>query len=93
MWNKIPDVYVGLFRQVLVGIGTPIAAKYGIDAATTGSIADLLLAFVGAGFTLGSAVWLICVKSGTRSVPTATADRKDVPTINPITGSVERTTK
>lgn len=86
MMDKIPDVWVGLIRQVLVGVGTPLLAKYGIDAVATGSLADLGLAALGGFFTFGSAAWMIYTKSGTKAVPLVTAEREDVPTINPITG-------
>lgn len=86
MMDKIPDVWVGLIRQVLVGVGTPLLARYGIDAATTGSLADLGLAAFGGFLAFGSAAWMIYTKAGTRAVPLVTAAREDVPTINPITG-------
>lgn len=86
MLDKIPDVWVGLIRQVLVGIGTPLLAKYGIDAAATGNLADLGLAATGGFLAFGSAIWMILTKTGTRAVPLVTAEREDVPTINPITG-------
>ena len=93
MLNKIPDVYVGLIRQVLVGVGTPVMAKYGIDAATTGGLVDALFALGGAAVTFGSMAWMVWTKAGTRAVPIVTAERKDVPTVNAVTGSIERTTK
>jgi hypothetical protein len=91
--NKIPDVYVGLLRQLLVSVGSVLLAKYGFDPASIGSLFDLGVAAVGGLMAFGSAAWMIWTKAGTTAVPDATAARKDVPTVNAVTGSVERTSK
>lgn len=90
MTDRIPDVWIGLFRQILVGVGTPLMAKYGIDAVTTGGLVEAILAAAGALFTFGSMGWMVYTRAGTRAVTVTTAARADVPTISPVTGQRER---
>lgn len=46
-------------------------------------------AVIGAIGTIGAVVWGLYVKSGTKAVPAAVAERRDVPTVSAATGTVQ----
>lgn len=43
--------------------------------------------FTGGAITIATVLWGMYVRWNTKSVPIVTADRRDVPTINPVTGN------
>jgi hypothetical protein len=86
------DQFWANVRYILVSIGTVLVVKYlgGIigeehAAALVGPAVDLILGlFIGG----GAVAWGNFVKSGTKAVPLATAERTDVPTVSAVTGAV-----
>ena len=50
---------------------------------------EQLVALTGAIGTIFTAIWGVAVKWNSTSVPDATANRLDVPTVSPITGAVK----
>lgn len=81
-----------LARYALIGGGMWIAgqSKGNINASEVTSAVDLLMVAGGAVVSAGTAAWGLYVKWRTRSVPERTAARPDVPTVNTVTGAVER---
>lgn len=80
-------------RYLLLAVGGFFAGRgyWTMDQATT--VVDALPSIIGMSTAVGSAIWGLYVKWGTSAVPQATAERPDVPTINPATGATEPGTK
>jgi hypothetical protein len=72
------SAWVGI-RYVLIGLGSYFAGRGKIDPSQVAPMADQAINILSGG---------LYVRWQTRAVPEATAARKDVPTINPVTGSV-----
>jgi hypothetical protein len=81
------SAWVGI-RYVLIGLGSYFAGRGKIDPSQVAPMADQAINILSGAVALGAAVWGLYVRWQTRAVPEATAARKDVPTINPVTGSV-----
>ena len=73
-----------IIRYGMIALGSWFAAR----GYVTGEQWELIIAGIG---TMFPVIWGLFVKSGTRAVPEATADRKDVPTVSAATGAIETT--
>jgi hypothetical protein len=87
------DVYWTLLRQLLLVVSAPLAAKYGVDAATSGALIDAFIAVGMSSVTAGTMAWGLYIRKGTVAVSETTGARKDVPTVSAATGAIERTSK
>lgn len=79
-------------RYVLIGGGMYIAGQSGgkISASDVAHFADLAILATSGMVSAGTAGWGLYVKWRTRSVPAVVAARPDVPTVNTVTGAIER---
>lgn len=80
------DTFWMNLRYVLVASGMWIAAKSGVGEHITTPVVDLVVGLLITGLGAG---WGNVVKWATKSVPAATGDRSDVPTVSSMTGAVE----
>jgi hypothetical protein len=76
-------------RYALIAVGSFLAGKGYVTMDQVNTVIENLPAIIGGITTLVTAIWGLYVKWNTRAVPAITAARRDVPTINPATGSVE----
>ena len=83
-WVQVRNILLA-FSGVAVGLGlgTDVQIRELIDAVGT------VVGALGAAVYIGTTVWQWFVRFKTMSVPVATGERKDVPTISPASGAVE----
>jgi hypothetical protein len=81
------DSVVSMVRQVTLIIGTILVTLHWATGADVSAASDAILTVVGGTLAFASIVHNVYTKWATKSVPLATAERSDVPTINPVTGS------
>lgn len=84
------DVYWTLLRQVLLVVSAPLAARWGIDAASSASLVDAFLAAGMTSVTAGTMAWGLYIRKGTVAVSEATGARVNVKTISAGTGATEK---
>ena len=80
-------------RNGLTAAGTLMAAAGWFDIAKVEPAVNIIMATSGIGLALGTVIWTVRTSFGTKAVPIEIADRPDVPTVNPITGSSEPATQ
>lgn len=78
-----------ILRAVLMVAGGFFAGKGYVSMADITSFLSQLETALPALASLGGAAWAIWVRWNTRAVPIATAERRDVPTVNAATGATE----
>lgn len=71
-----------IIRYILIAAGSFATGKGWVTA-------DQVTSIIGGLGAIFAAAWGIFVKSGTASVPAATAARADVPTVSAATGTVQ----
>lgn len=76
------DTIWQILRYLLIAGGSFLVGKGYI----TSENVEVIVGAIGA---IGTVVWGIYVKSGTKAVPAATAARPDVPTVSGATGAVQ----
>lgn len=76
------DTIWQILRYILIAGGSFLAGKGYITAENSEAI-------IGAIGTVGSIIWGLYVKSGTKAVPVETAARSDVQTVSGATGAVQ----
>jgi hypothetical protein len=84
------DVWMQVLRYVLIGLGGYLAKRGVIPDDQVAGVVDQIINAVGPLMLAGGAIWGVWVKWRTKAVPAATAARIDVPTVNPVTGAVQR---
>jgi hypothetical protein len=77
------DTVVMLIRYVLLFVGGILSARGWVTN-------DQIELIMGAVSTVVPALWGLFVKWNTKAVPVNTAARKDVPTVSPVTGTVQK---
>lgn len=77
------DTIWQLIRYGLIALGTWFASRGWV----TGEQWETILAGIG---TLFPVLWGLFVKSGTKAVPVAVAERSDVPTVSAATGAIQK---
>jgi hypothetical protein len=82
------DTLMPAVRYTVIGFFMFLAGRGTIDKGQAVAMADQVMTVGYAAIALGTAAYGLYVRWGTRAVPEATAARKDVPTVNPVTGSV-----
>lgn len=86
----LKDLIAQNARYILIGLGGLLAGVGLMPVEKVGPLADNIITMVGAAMWVGTQLWGIYVKWNTRSVPMATAERRDVPTVDAVTGAIER---
>jgi hypothetical protein len=81
MWQSI--------RYMLIAGGSFAAGRGKISPEQVLPLVDQVMQVGGAVVAAGTAAWGLYVKFRTRAVPIKTAERRDVPTVSPVTGAVE----
>jgi hypothetical protein len=81
------SILVGV-RYAVIGLFSFLAGRGKIDQSQVASMADQVMSIGSGAIALGTAIWGLYVRWQTRAVPVATAARKDVPTVSPVTGAV-----
>lgn len=76
-------------RYILIGGGSYLAGKGKIPMADVSVYADGIIQILSGVTALATVAWGLYVRWNTRAVPIATAERKDVPTVNAATGATE----
>lgn len=84
------DLFWQNLRYTLVSMGTGLIVKYAGAFFSPDQAASLSEGLVGLVFLGGAVAWGNYVKFRTKSVPDATAARRDVPTVSGATGAIER---
>ncbi len=80
------DTIWQILRYGMIALGSWFAAR----GYVTGEQWELIIAGLG---TMFPVIWGLFVKSGTKAVPQAVADRPSVPTVSAATGKIETPTK
>lgn len=75
-------------RNMLIAIGMIMSLCGWVESTNIAPFVDNLMTIVGAIFVIGTFIWTIKVKLGTKAVPTVVADLPQIPTVSPITGKV-----
>lgn len=77
------DMVWQILRYILIAGGSFLVGKGYVTAENVETV-------VGAIGAIGTVLWGLYVKTGTKAVPAATAERPDVPTVSAATGTVQR---
>lgn len=80
-------------RYILIAAGTALATSGKLPGVDVPQLTDAIIQVAGGIIALGTIVWGLYVRAGTKSVPTEVAQRPDVPTVNVATGAIESPTK
>lgn len=78
-----------IIRYVLIAGGMFFAGRGWVTMDQVNGIVAALPELIGGVVSLGTMVWGLYIKYGTRAVPAATAARSDVPTVSPATGAIQ----
>jgi hypothetical protein len=84
------DQVAMLVRYALIMGGSYLAGRGGLPADQVGPLVDQAIQLGGGLTALGSTVWGLYVKWGTKTVSAQTGARANVPTLSPVTGVVEK---
>lgn len=80
------DIVMMLVRYGLIAAGTYMATRGWLAPEDVATTVDKVMSAVGPLIAVASAIWGGYISTGTRRVPVETAERKDVPTVSPVTG-------
>jgi hypothetical protein len=80
------DIIMMLVRYGLIAGGTYMASKGWLKADDVTTTADTVQTAIGSLVAVATTIWGGYIVTGTKRVPISTADRKDVPTVSPVTG-------
>lgn len=83
------DLVWQAIRYTLLAAGMWMSARNWIPVDQVAPMVDRLIQFGSLGVSIATATWGFYVKFRTKSVPLATAQRADVPTVHPATGAIE----
>jgi hypothetical protein len=83
------DIVWQAIRYSLIAVGTWMAARNYIPVTEVAHLADNIVSFLSLGVSIVSAAWGFYIAWKTKRVPLTTAQRPDVPTINPATGAIQ----
>lgn len=84
------DVWMQILRYVLIGLGGYLAKRGIIPDDQVAGVVDQIVNALPGLVAAGGAIWGVWVKWRTKAVPAKTAARVDVPTVNPVTGAVQK---
>jgi hypothetical protein len=76
-----------VLRYAAISIGSFLAGKGYVTMDQVNTVIDRAPEVAGAAVSLGTMIWGIYVRLGTKAVPAQTAARRDVPTVSPVTGA------
>lgn len=76
-------------RYILIGGGSYLAGRGKIPLTDVSMYADTIIQILSGATAVAASAWGLYVRYNTRAVPLATAERKDVPTVNAATGVTE----
>lgn len=83
-----PQVWV-MIRYALIALGSSLATKGYVEPGKWQTAVDALPGLFGTAMMIGSMVWGIYVRWGTRAVPKEVAASPTVPVVSPATGKTE----
>ena len=85
------DIGMSIVRAVMIGGGMFLAGRgwIGLQREDIEPLVDQLMPILGAIFAGLGALWGVYISARSKRVPLRTAERFDVPTINPVTGATE----